>query len=185
MEQNVIQKNMGTPAGMYGLVLGLISAGYLLITQWLAMSDMPAALMIFLNMALWVLKAGGCIWVMFLFIRQMATDFPQANRNALFKGGMVVSILSALVYSAFTFANIAYFYPEFFAEQMDTIMQQFAPYMDSNTASQMEKTMQSLPQIAFFSNLIYCFGYGTILSFIISRYIPMQESNTQINSDEQ
>lgn len=184
MEQNVIQKNIGTPAGLYGMVLGLISAGYLLITQWLGMSDMSTVLILILNTILWILKTGGCIWVMFRFIRQLASDYPQANRDALFKGGMIVSILSALVYSAFTFANIAYLYPEYFAEQMDTIMQQVAPLMDSNTSLQMEKSLQSLPQITFFSNLIYCFGYGTILSYIISRYMQdVPHSNSYTSKD--
>ena len=30
MEQNVIQKNIGTPAGIYGLVLGIIGLAYML-----------------------------------------------------------------------------------------------------------------------------------------------------------
>ena len=172
MEQNVIQRNIGTPAGMYGLVLGGISSAYLLTTQLVAMTQIPVFLMMLLNMLLWVLKSGGCILLMIAFIKRFTSEHPQAKRSAAFQAGMLVSILSAMVYSAFSFAFTAYIFPEYLAEQLETVMQQFAPLMDSNTTAAMEKSMQNFPQMTFFSNLIYCFGYGTILSYIISRYIP-------------
>jgi flagellar biosynthesis protein FlhB len=185
MEQNVIQRNIGTPAGMYGLALGIISSAYLLITQWVAMTQMPLFLMMLLNMILWVLKSGGCLLLMLAFMKRFSAEHPQAQRKAVFQAGMIVSILSALVYSAFTFAYTAYLYPDYLAEQMGTLMQQLAPHMDSNTSAAMEKSMQNLPQMTFFSNLIYCFGYGTILSYVISRYIPRDEHPAEYKSEEQ
>ena len=185
MEQNVIQRNIGTPAGIYGLVLGGISSAYLLITQWVAMAQIPVFLMMLLNMMFWVLKSGGCILLMFAFIKRFASEHPQAKRSAVFQAGMLLAILSAIVYSAFSFAFTAYIYPEYIAEQMEAVMQQFAPYMDSNTSAAMEESMQNLPQMTFFSNLIYCFGYGTLLSYIISRYIPRAELTTEHKSEEQ
>jgi hypothetical protein len=68
---------------------------------------------------------------------------------------------------------------------MVTVMQQFAPFMDSNTSAAMEKSMQNFPQMTFFSNLIYCFGYGTILSYIISRYIPSNDPSIKHETEEQ
>ena len=185
MEQNVVQRNIGTPVGTYGLVLGIISSAYLLITQWMVMAQIPALLMMLLNSILWILKCGGCLLIMIAFLRRFSSEHPQAKRSVVFQAGMVLAILSSIVYSAFSFAYTAYLYPEYIAEQMGMLMQQFVPFMDSNTSAAMEKSMQIIPQTTFFSNLIYCFGYGTILSYIISRYIPGNEPSHEHKTEEQ
>ena len=90
-----------------------------------------------------------------------------------------------MVYSAFSFANVAFISPELFTDQMDMLMQQMAPMLDSNTAAQMDKTMQNLPQLTFFSNLIYCFIFGTILSFALSRSIPSKDPFADYKPEDQ
>ena len=172
MEQNVIQKNMWNTAGKAGLVLGGISIAYLFISQWMGQAELPAFLTVILSGVLWIAKFGGCIWFMMYFMKAFAAENPEADNNRTFKLGVATAFLSALVYSAFSFANVAFISSDLFTEQMDMLMQQMAPMMDSNTAAQMDKTMQHLPQLTFFSNLIYCFIFGTILSFALSRSIP-------------
>ena len=96
------------------------------------------------------------------------------NKALNYWWGMSAGVID-LVYSAFAFANVAFISPDLFTEQMDAMMQQMAPMMDSNTMSVMETYMENLAQITFFSNLIYCFLYGTVLSFILSRNIPSKD----------
>jgi hypothetical protein len=96
-----------------------------------------------------------------------------------------MALLSALVYSAAAFANVAFISPELFEEQMNAVMQQMAPMMDSNTLGMMETYLENLAQITFFSNLIYCFLYGMILSFILSRNIPSKDPFADYKPDEQ
>ena len=67
---------------------------------------------------------------------------------------------------------------------MNMLMEQMAPMMDSNTMEQMDKMMGNMPQITFFSNLIYCFFFGTILSFILSRNVPSRNPFADHTSDE-
>ena len=71
------------------------------------------------------------------------------------------------------------------AENMDTVMQAYSQFMDSNTMAQMDKMMTKMPQITFFSNLIYCFIFGTILSLILSRNIPNKDPFANYKPDEQ
>ena len=175
MEQNVIQKNMWNTAGKAGLVLGGLSTAYLFLTQGIGQAELPAFLTSILTIVLWVVKFGGCIWFMMYFMRKFVSENPEADNGNTFKLGIAMAFLSALVYSAFSFANVAFLFPDLFTEQMDMLMQQMAPMMDSNTAAQMDKTMQNLPQLTFFSNLIYCFIFGTILSFALSRSIPNRD----------
>jgi hypothetical protein len=54
-------------------------------------------------------------------------------------------------------------------------MQQMAPMMDSNTLNAVDSFMENLPQLTFFSNLIYCFLFGTVLTAILSRNIPSKD----------
>ena len=93
MEQNVIQKNIGTPVGKYGLVLGIISSVYLFVTQWMVMAQMPAILTMLLNMVLWVLKSGSCLLIMFAFLKRFSAEHPHAKRSVVFQAGMVLAIL--------------------------------------------------------------------------------------------
>ena len=172
MEQNVIQKNMWNTAGKAGLFLGLTSTAFLFISQFLGQIEIPALVSSILSFALWAVKFVGCIWLMKFFMKKFATENEIKNNSHTFKFGMLTALLSALVYAAISFANVAFISPDLFAEQMDTVMQQMAPMMDSNTQSLMEKYFEILPQITFVSNLIYCFIFGTILSFILSRNIP-------------
>ena len=68
---------------------------------------------------------------------------------------------------------------------MNAVMQELAPMMDSNTQGVVEKYLENLPQITFFSNLIYCFLYGMVLSFILSRNIPKNDPFADYKPNEQ
>ena len=102
------------------------------------------------------------------------TDERITNQDT-FRMGTITALLSAFVFAAISYANIAFISADMYAEQIDALMQQMAPMMDSNTMSMMDKYMQNLPEITFISNLIYCFLYGTILSAILSRNIPSRD----------
>lgn len=185
MEQNAIQKNMWNLAGKAGLALGGVSTVYLFLNQLMGQAELPAFATMLINGVLWCGKFAGCIWLMMFFMKRFAAENNGIDNSGTFRFGMAASILSALVYAAFAFANVAFISADFFAEQMNVVMQQMAPMMDSNTMAQMDKTMESLPQIMFFSNLIYCFLYGMILSFIISRNIPSKDPFADYKPDEQ
>lgn len=185
MEQNAIQKNMWNTAGKAGLILGLISTAYLFISQMLGQSGMPSLISSILNIVLWIAKFAGCIWVMKMFMTSFAASDESITNSNTFRLGTRMALLSALVYSAFALANVAFISPDLFQEQMEMTMQQMAPMLDSNALSQIDSLYENLPQITFFSNLIYCFIYGTVLAFILSRNIPSKNPFAEFKSDEQ
>lgn len=183
MEQNQIQKNMWNGAGKAGLALGGLSSVYLFLTQFLGTVEMNAILNMLLTLVLWAVKFGGCIWLMTFFMKKFSYENKEADNSMTFRFGMITAFLSALVYAAVSFANVAFISADMFTEQMDMLMGQMAPMLDSNTMSEMNKTMEKLPQITFFSNLIYCSIYGTILSAILSRNIPSRDPFAEINRE--
>ena len=172
MEQNQLRKNLWNGAAKAGLVLGGVSSVYLFASQFMTNLELPGFLSGLLSMLLWVAKFGGCIWLMMFFMKKFAAENEDVQNSTTFRFGMLAAFLSALVYSAVSFANVAFISADMFTEQMNALMQQMAPMMDSNTMSQMDKTMQNLPQLTFFSNLIYSSIFGTLLSAILSRNIP-------------
>lgn len=185
MEQNVIQKNMWNSAAKAGLVLGLVSTAFMFINKWTGQAEMPAFLSMAINAVLWCAKFGGCIWLMMFFMKKFAAENPEVDNARTRRFGMITALLSALVFAAFSFADVAFISEAFYTEQIDTVMQQMAPMLDSNSLAEIEKTIGNLPQITFFSNLIYCFIYGTILSAILSRNIPARDPFADYKPDEQ
>ena len=52
------------------------------------------------------------------------------------------------------------------------IMDIYSQTLDANMLAGIEKTMRYMPQYTFFTTLIYCYLYGSVLSAILSRNIP-------------
>ena len=184
MEQKALRKTLWEEAGKAGLVLGAVSAAYLFLTQFLGGAKLPALVTMLVSTILWAAKFGGCIWLMMYYMKKFASQNPSVENNTVYKFGMAVSVLSALVYAAASFANTAFISADMIAENMNILMEQMAPMMDSNSADQMEDLMAKLPQITFFSNLFYCIIYGSAVSFILSRNIPNKNPFADKKSEE-
>ncbi len=185
MEQKQIQRNMWNGAGKAGLALGGASAAFLFATQYLGEIGTPAFLTMLITGVLWVAKFAGCIWIMMFFMKRFASENTEADNKDTLRFGVIAAFLSAMVYSAVSFVNVAFISADMFTEQMNMMFQQMAPMMDSNTLTQMDKFMENLPQYTFFSNLIYCFIYGAILSAILSRNIPSRDPFADYKPEEQ
>ena len=183
MEQNLIRKDMWNTAAKAGLALGLVSTAYMFITQ--LMAGASGFLISIVSFVLWVVKFGGCIWLMAFFMKKHVAAHPEVENKGTFNIGMASALLSALVYAAAAFANIAFISGDALAEQMNLMMQQMGSMMDSNSKALMDSYMEKLPQITFFSNLIYCFVFGTVLSYILSRNIPSRDPFANYKPDQQ
>lgn len=184
MEQNTTRRNLWESAGKAGLALGAVSTAYLFLTQFLGVAGLSTTLSMILSMLLWAVKFAACIWLMMTFMKRFAKENPDADNSKTHRFGMATALLSALIYAAASFANVAFISADMLAEQMDLMMQQMAPLMDSNTMNQMDEVMAIMPQLTFFSNLVYCFLFGALLSFILSRNIPSTNPFADRTSDE-
>ncbi len=183
MEQTT--KNLWNSAAIAGLALGALSSVYLFISQFLAGSEMSGFIKTLLDLILWAAKFGGCIWLMMFFMKKFAAENQGVDNKGTRRFGVITALLSALVYAAVSFANVAYISADMFTEQMNMTIQQMSSMLDSNSLSQMNDMMEKLPQITFFSNLIYCFIFGAILSAILSRNIPSKDPFADYKPDEQ
>lgn len=185
MKQNLLRRNLWDTAGKAGLALGGTSSAFLFISHSLATLQMPGFVAPLANLLIWALKFGGCIWLMGFFMRKFAAENPEADNSTTYRLGMASAFLSALIFAAVTFADIAFISADTYAEMKDIAMQQMGSLMDSNTATAMENLFNNLPQYMFFANLIYCFLYGTLLSGILSRLIPSRNPFADYKPEDQ
>ena len=175
MAQSLNTKDLWSEAGRAGAALGLVSGAFIFISQWTNGIFSSPVLSTALSFFLWTVKFIGCIWLMMLFMKRLCTSHGEATNSDTFKFGMMTALLSALIYAAIYLANILFISPDIFSEQMAAVMQSYSSVLDSNSMAMLEKMESNYPQIAFFSNLIYCFLYGTMLSAILSRTIPTRD----------
>ena len=170
------QKNiLWEHAGKAGLVLGGVSILYMLCTMLtgkVAESGSAVFLMSMINLLLWVAKLAACIFLMRFFMLRFSQADPTADNARVFRFGMAVALLSALLYSAFYLAYVSFIAPDTFEQALS--MLEDNPMMDSNSLSAIEDMIPKLPTISFFVNLVWCWLFGTVLSAIFSRNIPPQ-----------
>ncbi len=178
--------NEAAKAGLWlGIFTGAIIIANTLAASFLGNSFGAKLAGSLINIALWLVKFIGCIWLMRFFMLKFAINHSEATNRTTFKFGMLTALTSALIVSAISLANILLISPASMQEIIDTAMQSYSamtPIGDSERAS-IERMMGWIPQISFFTTFIYCFIYGTALSKIFSAGIPQKDIFN--NTDEQ
>ena len=159
-------------AGKAGLALGGVSILYMVITALIGngSSDAPSALLRLFSALLWLAKLVGCIYLMRFFMLRFSNDNPSADNGRVFRFGMVVALLSALLYAGASLAYSSFINPHLFEDAFAQLLDN--PMFADQMGDQMEELLPRLPAISFYSNLIYCFLFGTIVSAVFSRNIP-------------
>ncbi len=183
MEEKITRAVLWNRAGIAGLVLGLVSTAYMFITEYTAGMEAQVVAVI-LNFVLWAAKFCGCVWLMMYFMKRFAADYGETDNRDCLRFGAITSFCSALIYSAASLAYVLKFNPEQFEQQMNAVVQNYSQALDANSLAAMDSILQSIPQIVFFSNLIYCFLFGWVLSAILSRFIPSRNPFGEINDDD-
>lgn len=169
MEEKIEKKDVLNSASVSGLVLGAVCIAYACCIYAIDQTGMNAVLSTLLKTILWAAKFVGCIFVMRYFMRRLDSRYGISQRTA-FRQGVLSALFSALIVSGATFAQIQFIItPESYEAEMMAAMSQMSGMLDSNSQRAMQGMIHQMPLISFFSTLIYCFLYGTVLSAILSR----------------
>lgn len=180
------KKSLWDSAGKAGLVLGAVCVAYIAVTSFSAKlgtdSKMVAMLINLLNTCLWIAKFVGCILLMKYFMKKYAASDKQITNSDTFRFGSATALLSGLIYSAFYLAWVLFIQPDSFQAAFDMIIQNSG--LDPDMFSELENMLPKMPVISFFSNLLYCWLFGTVISAIFSRNIPSRNP-FENNIDEQ
>ncbi len=172
MGKNVSRGVMWNDAAKVGIVLGIVPVAYLLLTQLVGRGlGSHAFLAGAVNFLLWLVKFLACIWLMMLYMKKFARE-RRADNSETFRFGCIVAGCSALIVAAFSLANVLLINPDAVSSQFNAVFENYSSSLDSNTQEVLVRIQGMMPQLTFFSNLIYCFLFGVILSYILSRNIP-------------
>ena len=172
--EGLTKKDLWNDASKGGLALGAVSIAYMFVSQLLTpdvISKIGALPTTLITIVLWVAKFVGCIYLMKWFLVKFSRSYSDITRHDVFKEGAAIAFLSALIYSAFYYAYASFINPQAFTEAIDTAMESYSSFMDSNTTAMMEEMKGKLPMISFISNLIYCSIYGSVLASILSKSV--------------
>ena len=158
-------------AAKAGLYFGAISSAYVGLSELIQMID-GAVLLGFLKTALWAGKLVLCIWLMVFLMKRLTRKFSGVTNADTFRFGARTSLLSALIVAS-VYAAILILMPEdSISSAFDQATAQITGQLDSNSLAMLDTFKENMPTIIFFSQLIYCFTFGLILSLIVSRSIP-------------
>lgn len=178
MSETISPKHLWREAGIAGIVLGGVSIAYSLITMIIpaGVGGVMGNLMLsILRFAIWAAKFIGCIMLVKYFMKKLVAKYYEVDNTSTFNYGMAMSFLSALIVAAFTLAVASNTDTATVTDSVMQMMNSIQGGVDSNTQAAMEGIIDNLPTISFFSNLIYCFLFGTLISYIWSRRIPSRD----------
>ena len=175
MKEQINNAHIWNAAARTGLVFGLFSGICLAAKQLAAASGMPASTSTILGIALWGLEFFGCIALMAFFMKKLSRDFDEVTRRDTFRYGRRIALLSGLILAAVQLLLVTTVGRETFETTMEEAMQAYTPMLDANASNALEEMLDMLPVFAFFGQWLWCWIYGTILSSILSRFIPAEE----------
>lgn len=178
MTEAINKSTLWNEGSKAALAVGAVPVIYALITQLLSKlpqsGPLMAAVIATTGAFLWAAKFFGCILLMRFFMKRLALKYPSANNKTTLQYGSIISLLSALIVSAYTLARSL----TLSAEEINGMINRFfgnnLAMLDLNTRNALDRVMESLPIYSFFTTFIYCFLFGYILSIILSRNIPSQ-----------
>lgn len=189
MEMKTLRRERWNAAGKAGLIFGVIPVVHMYLNRGLVTPETNYYLGTAIHWILWIAKFIGCIWLMKYVMRVFVSTHTEADNSDTFRLGMTIAFLSALICAAFSFADVAYISPDLYKNLMETsmpeMMEAYSSIMSEDELGMITELSQRLPQITFFSKFIYCFLYGTVLSFILSRNIPSKDPFANYKTDQQ
>lgn len=170
-------------AALTGLALGGVSTAYMFAVQYLPQLIPSAVAVTALTMVLWIAKFVGCILILRAVMRNAAESYDGVERKHTLRLGIFAALFSALIFSAANLANLLYVNPDEIDAAFDLIMGEYSKFLDSNSLAAIDGMRENMPELTFFSNLAYCFLYGTVVSFILSRGIPKPDPFAGFHDD--
>lgn len=177
MEAGTLKKVMWNDGAKAGLGIGFIAIAYMLLTTMVGKlnaggSTAVAMLVSGIDVLLWAGKFVGCIVLLKFLMKRFAAANEGVSNKDTFRFGVVSVLFSSLLYAGFYLAFVLFIAPDLLTESFDMVIQSYSSMMDANARESLAQMQASLPEMTFFTNLVYSFIYGVILSAILSRNIP-------------
>lgn len=181
MRQDIDMRTILNEAAKSGLLLGLFTGAFIYVAMLIGMinsDSFGAKLMItVVNALLWMLKLVGCLWLLrfFMIMIRFAVANPTLTPRSSFRFGMFTALFSAIIVAGIGLVNITLIAPESMQSAIEAAMQSYSSALSASDQVTLERMLSRLPQISFFSSLVYCFLFGTVAAKIFSASIPPRD----------
>ena len=179
MRQDIDMRTILNEAAKSGLLLGLFTGVFIYVAMLIGMinsDSFGAKLMItVVNALLWMLKLVGCLWLLRFFMLRFAVANPTLTPRSSFRFGMFTALFSSIIVAGIGLVNITLVAPESMQSAIEAAMQSYSSALSASDQVTLERMLSRLPQISFFSSLVYCFLFGTVAAKIFSASIPPRD----------
>ncbi len=163
--------NFWNKAGIYGLLLALVTIIFLLIPS--VMPDLSKGITITMNL----LKLALTVSLLYYFMKDYGKPLEKYDYSEAFKFGLAVSLCSSVVAVAYYFVHIMYLFPET-SDQFMQIMEQALSQSGNTQDVDVNLFMGKLPAILCFSQLFYFNILGLLWSSLLANAAKHQTPNT-------
>ena len=171
MSKELDNTTLWNEAAKAGFLLGGVSIGCLLLKELAAVSG-SSFLLQAAAIILWAVEFFGCMLIMKNVMLKLKEHYPSARMKDTYKLGRRAALLSGLLLASAQTLIILKM-PE---GEMSTLVNDLTANMSLSGSEReaVDGMMDKLPVITFFSQWIYCYLYGLVLSSFLSRYIFLQ-----------
>lgn len=162
MEQN----NKWSSAAMDGLYLSLVTIIYSLLVSVMQ----PESFII--KSLLWVVKFGGCLYLLWLFMKRWSDRFDVITYSQSYNYGFIVCLLSSVMCACYSYVQVEWLFPEQTAAAIDMAKETMAQQgtLDSNTEGIMDSFFGNFGRISMFVSLFYYVIFGAIAAAITANF---------------
>ncbi len=173
------QENKWSSAAMDGLYLSLITIIYSLV----ATVFQPEGFII--KSLLWIAKFGGCIYLLWFFMKRWSQKFETIQYGQSFNYGFTVCLFSSILCACFGYAQVEWIFPEQMNEAFVLAQQTMAEQgtLDSNTEKTMEMVMGNMGRIVLFFNLFYYIAFGALAASITANFTKKENPFGNIENE--
>ena len=178
MEEKSRNKALWDLASKDGIALGMLSVACFALKQLL--SGWEGALSTVAGGAVWAVQFAGAILLLRAFMKKFAAENEDASTLDTYTLGKRICLFSSIILAVAVTAVVVYYPDNILTRQFDMMMEQYSSMMDASSKETLAgTTLADSPGVVFFSQFIYAYVYGLVLSAILSRRIPGPKSNPQ------
>ncbi len=173
------QNNKWSCAAMDGLYLSIVTIIYSLAVSVLQ----PEGFII--KSILWIAKFGGCIYLLWMFMKKWSEKFDTISYGKSFNYGFLVCLFSSIICACFGYIQVEWLFPEQIDEAFSIAQETMASQgtLDSTSESAINMVMGNFGRITLFFSLFYYIVFGAIASAIIAVYTKKENPFGQMGNE--
>ncbi len=173
------QENKWSSAAIDGLYLSLVTIIYSLV----ASVFQPEVL--FIKALLWTAKFGGCLYLLWYFMKKWSRHFETISYGDSFKYGFIVCLFSSILCACFGYAQIEWIFPEQMEEAFTLAQETMAQQgtMDSTAEYAMNMVMGNFGRITLFFSLFYYTIFGALAASITANFTKKENPFGNIENE--